>query len=245
MNILVCVSAVPDTTTKITFVENNTKFNSEGVQFIINPYDELALTKALELTEAHGGEVVVVTVGETSTEPIIRKALAIGAHKAIRVNSKPMDGMHVARAIASAVKGQSFDLVMTGRESIDYNGGQVAGLLSELLGFGLINVVTEIAVDGNSIVATRDIDGGRERVSYPMPCVVSAQKDLCEPRIPNMRGIMQARSKPMEVVEYTEEYDDVSYQSYELPAAKGGVKLIDASNAEELIDLLRTEKKLF
>ena len=245
MNILVCVSAVPDTTTKITFVDNNTKFNSEGVQFIINPYDELALTKALELTEAQGGEVVVVTVGEATTEPIIRKALAIGAHKAIRVNTKAMDGMHVAKAIASAIEGQSFDLVMTGRESIDYNGGQVAGLLSELLGFGLINVVTEISVDGNSIVATRDIDGGRETVSCPMPCVVSAQKDLCEPRIPNMRGIMQARSKPMEVVEYDQEYNNVTYESYELPAAKGGVKLIDASNAEELIDLLRTEKKLF
>jgi electron transfer flavoprotein beta subunit len=244
MNILVCVSPVPDTTTKITFVDNNTKFNTDGVQYIINPYDELALTKALELTDSQGGEVVVITVGNSTMDPILRKSLAIGAHKAIRVNAEPQSGMHVAKAISKAIEVSTYDLIMTGRESIDYNGGQVAGLLSEILDLGLINVVTELSIEGNEVFATRDIDGGREKVSCVLPCVVSAQKDLCEPRIPNMRGIMQARTKPLDVVEYTDDNLGVAYVSYELPPAKGGVKLIDPSNAEELIDLLRTEKKL-
>lgn len=244
MNILVCLSAVPDTTTKITFVDNNTKFNTDGVQFIINPYDELALTKALELTEAQGGEVTIITVGDASVEPVMRKGLAIGAHKAIRVNTVAKDGMHAAKCIATAISGESYDLIFTGRESIDYNGGQVAGLLSEMLNVALINVVTSITVEGGQITAVRDIDGGKETVSASLPAVVSAQKDLCEPRIPNMRGIMQARTKPLTVVEDAEGYSDTDYRSYELPPAKAGVKLIDANNAEELIDLLRSEKKL-
>jgi electron transfer flavoprotein beta subunit len=244
MNILVCVSAVPDTTTKITFVDNNTKFNTEGVQFIINPYDELALTRALELTEANGGEVTVITVGDASIEPVMRKALAIGAHKAIRVNTVAADGMHAAQCIKDAIAGESYDLILTGRESIDYNGGQVAGILSEMLDMALINVVAKLDVDGNTVTAVRDIDGGRETVSASLPCVISAQKDLCEPRIPNMRGIMQARTKPLNVVEPAGEYTDTVYESYELPPAKEGVKLIDAANAGELMDLLRSEKKL-
>ncbi|MCB0733875.1 MAG: electron transfer flavoprotein subunit beta/FixA family protein [Flavobacteriales bacterium] len=244
MNILVCVSPVPDTTTKITFADNNTKFNTNGVQFIINPYDELALTRALEITEAQGGEVTVITVGTAGTEPIIRKALAIGAHNAIRVNLDPVDAMQVAKAIQVAVADKSFDLILTGRESIDHNGGLVAGLLAELMGMNLINVVTKIDVDGTTVTAVRDIDGGRETVSCELPAVLSAQKDLCEPRIPNMRGIMQARTKPLQVVEYSESATGTSVSSFELPPAKEGVKLIDAANAGELIDLLRTEKKL-
>jgi len=244
MNIIVCLSAVPDTTTKITFVDNNTKFNTDGVQFIINPYDELALTKALELTEANGGEVTVVTVGDATVEPVIRKALAIGAHKAIRVNTTAQDGMHAAQCIKDAVSGESYDIIFTGRESIDYNGGQVAGILSEMMDMSLVNVVTSVTVDGSSITAVRDIDGGRETVTASMPCVLSAQKELCEPRIPNMRGIMQARTKPLSVVEPSGSYDATNYVGYELPAPKQGVKLIDPANAGELIDLLRSEKKL-
>ncbi len=244
MNILVCLSAVPDTTTKITFVDNNTKFNTDGVQFIINPYDELALTKALELTEANGGEVTVVTVGDATVEPVIRKALAIGAHKAIRVNTTAQDGMHAAQCIKDAVSGESYDIIFTGRESIDYNGGQVDGILSEMMDMSLVNVVTSVTVDGSSITAVRDIDGGRETVTASMPCVLSAQKELCEPRIPNMRGIMQARTKPLSVVEPSGSYDATNYVGYELPAPKQGVKLIDPANAGELIDLLRSEKKL-
>jgi electron transfer flavoprotein beta subunit len=245
MKILVCVSVVPDTTTKITFTDNDTQFNKAGVQYIINPYDELALTKALEITEKNSGSVSVITVGEADTEPVIRKALAIGAADAIRVNAAPKDGFFVAAQIAEQAKSGGFDLILTGRESIDYNGGQVAGLIAELMQIPLINVAMELDADGTTVTATRDIDGGRETLTSSTPCVVSAQKDLCEPRIPNMRGIMMARSKPLNVVDPIAGYDYTTYISYELPPAKTGVKMISADNAEELIDLLHNEKKLF
>lgn len=245
MKILVCVSVVPDTTTKITFTDNNTQFNKDGVQYIINPYDELSLTRALELIEANEGTVTVITVGESDTEPVIRKALAMGAHDAIRVNASPKDGMYVAAQIAEQATSGGYDLVLTGRESIDYNGGQVQGLVAEMLSWPIINVVTELDYDGNLITASRDIDGGRESLSSSLPCVVSAQKDLCEPRIPNMRGIMMARSKPLNVVEATDKYDFTSIVEYELPPAKSGVKMIDAEKAEELIDILHNTEKLF
>ncbi|NNJ56700.1 MAG: electron transfer flavoprotein subunit beta/FixA family protein [Bacteroidia bacterium] len=245
MKILVCVSVVPDTTTKITFTDNDTQFNKAGVQFIINPYDELALTRALEITEKNGGSVSIITVGEADTDPVIRKALAIGAADAIRVDVEPKDGMFVAAQIAEQAKQGGFDLVLTGRESIDYNGGQVAGLVAEMMNVTLINVAMELDAEGNTITATRDIDGGRETLSCNTPCVVSAQKDLCEPRIPNMRGIMMARSKPLNVVEAVDKFNYTSFDSYELPPAKGGVQMIDAENAEELMDLLHNEKKLF
>jgi len=245
MKILVCVSVVPDTTTKITFTDGDTKFNRAGVQFIINPYDELSLTRALEITEKSGGSVTVITVGEADIEPVIRKALAMGAGDAIRVDAAPKDGMYVAAQIAEQAKSGEYDLVLTGRESIDYNGGQVQGLVAEILGWPLINVVTELDAEGNTIQATRDIDGGREKLTAAIPCVVSAQKDLCEPRIPNMRGIMMARSKPLNVVPAVDKYDYTSVSKYELPPAKGGVRMIDAENAEQLIDILHNEEKLF
>ena len=245
MKILVCVSVVPDTTTKITFTDGDTKFNRAGVQFIINPYDELSLTRALEITEKSGGSVTVITVGEADTEPVIRKALAMGAGDAIRVDAAPKDGMYVAAQIAEQAKSGEYDLVLTGRESIDYNGGQVQGLVAEILGWPLINVVTELDAEGSTIQATRDIDGGREKLTASIPCVVSAQKDLCEPRIPNMRGIMMARSKPLNVVPAVDKYDYTSVSKYELPPAKGGVRMIDAENVEQLIDILHNEEKLF
>jgi electron transfer flavoprotein beta subunit len=245
MKILVCVSVVPDTTTKITFTDNDTQFNKAGVQYIINPYDELSLTRALEITEKNGGSVTVITVGEADTDPIIRKALAIGAGEAIRVDANPKDGMYVAAQIAEQAKIGEYDLVLMGRESIDYNGGQVQGLVAEMLNWPFINVVTELDVEDNTVTATRDIDGGREELSASLPCVVSAQKDLCEPRIPNMRGIMMARSKPLNVVPAIDKYDYTSVSSYELPPAKSGVKMIDAENAEELIDILHNIEKLF
>lgn len=245
MKILVCVSVVPDTTTKITFTDNDTQFNKADVQYIINPYDELSLTRALEITEKNGGSVTVITVGEADTDPIIRKALAIGAGEAIRVDANPKDGMYVAAQIAEQAKIGEYDLVLMGRESIDYNGGQVQGLVAEMLNWPFINVVTELDVEDNTVTATRDIDGGREELSASLPCVVSAQKDLCEPRIPNMRGIMMARSKPLNVVPAIDKYDYTSVSSYELPPAKSGVKMIDAENAEELIDILYNIEKLF
>lgn len=244
MRILVCMSVVPDTTSKITFKDNNSKFNTEGVQFIINPYDELALTKALEIAEKNNGTVTVINVGLADTEPNIRKALAIGANDAIRVNAEPKDALFVATQIAKAAKENNYDLILTGRESIDFNGGLVCGLLGELLSIPSINVVTKLEADNGKVTATRDIDGGHEEIESTIPCVASAQKDLCEPRIPNMRGIMAARTKPLTVVEPVAENDYANYISFELPEAKQGVKLIDAANAGELLDLLRNEKKL-
>lgn len=244
MRILVCMSVVPDTTSKITFKDNNSKFNTEGVQFIINPYDELALTKALEIAEKNNGTVTVINLGLADTEPNIRKALAIGANDAVRVNAEPKDALFVATQIAKVAKETNYDLILTGRESIDFNGGLVCGLLGELLSIPSINVVTKLDATNGKVTATRDIDGGHEEIESTMPCVASAQKDLCEPRIPNMRGIMAARTKPLTVVEPVAENDYANYISFELPEAKQGVKLIDAANAGELLDLLRNEKKL-
>lgn len=244
MRILVCMSVVPDTTSKITFKDNNTQFNAEGVQYIINPYDELALTKALEIAEANNGTVTVLHVGTAESEPNIRKALAIGANDAIRVNAAPADALFVATQIAKVAKDGSYDLILTGRESIDYNGGLVCGLLGELLSIPSINVVAKLELSGGKIMASRDIDGGREDLECTLPCVVSAQKDLCEPRIPNMRGIMAARTKPLQVVEPVAENDYARYTRYELPPAKSGVKMIDAAQAGDLLDMLRNDHKL-
>lgn len=244
MKILVCVSVVPDTTTKITFTDNNTKFNTSGVQFIINPYDELALTKALELTEAQGGTVEIIHVGPAESEASIRKALAIGAESATRIDAVAQDAQFVAKQIFHVAKQNNYDLIFTGRESIDYNGGQVCGLLGELLGIASVNVINKIEVAGNVATIERDIDGGRETVSVALPAVVSAQKDLCEPRIPNMRGIMAARTKPLNVVAAVQTASASQYQSYEQPAAKQGVKMIGIDQIEELIKTLRNESKV-
>lgn len=245
MKILVCVSAVPDTTTKITFNDNDTTFTKTGVQFIINPYDELALTRAIEIAEQNSGSVDVITVGEPDCDPIIRKALAMGANEAFRVNAEPVNSIFVAQQIANHAKNSNYDLILTGRESIDYNGGMVQGLIAGILDLPIINVVTELEYKEDLIEANRDIDGGVETVSSSLPCVVSAQKDLCEPRIPNMRGIMMARSKPLTVIEPNGDFNYTQVEKYELPEAKTGVKLIDAENAESLIDILHNEEKLF
>lgn len=244
MKILVCISVVPDTTTKITFTDNNTKFNTAGVQFIINPYDELALTRALELAEANSGTVTAVTVGLADADANIRKALAIGAHDAVRINAAPKDAFFVASEIAAYAKDKGFDMVLTGRESIDYNGGLVCGLLGEMLNVPSVNVITQLDVEGNEATMTRDIDGGKQTVKVAMPFVASAQKDLTEPRIPNMRGIMAARTKPLAVVEPSANKDMANYKAYELPAPKAGCKMISADNPAELIDLLHNEAKV-
>lgn len=244
MKILVCMSVVPDTTTKVTFTDNNTKFNTAGVQYIINPYDELSLTRALELTEAQGGSVTVIHVGLADSEASIRKALAIGAQEAVRINAEPTDATLVAYEIASWAASQGFDMILTGRESIDYNSGLVGGLIAEQLGLPFVNIVTKIDVAGTEATAVRDIDGGKEIVKIALPMVASAQKELTEPRIPNMRGIMAARSKPLQVVEPTGAAARGNHASFELPPAKGAVKLISPENAGELIQILHQEAKI-
>ena len=242
MKILACISVVPDTTTKITFTENNTQFNTAGVQYILNPYDELAVTRGLEIAEANGGTLTIVHVGKVEAEPVIRKALSMGANEAIRIDADPTDAQYVAEEIAKIAVG--YNLILTGRESIDYNGGVVCGMLGSLLGIPSINVVTRIDYADGKFSFDRDIDGGRESISCVGPCVASAQKDLCEPRIPNMRGIMAARTKPLQVLAPQAAANFSNYASYELPVAKTGVRLIDASEAGKLIDILRNEAKV-
>jgi electron transfer flavoprotein beta subunit len=244
MKILVCISNVPDTTTKVTFTDNNTKFNIQGVQFIINPYDELALTRALEITEKSGGTVTTVTVGLSDTEATIRKALAIGAQEAVRINAEPTDAYFVAEQIAHYAKTQNFDLIMTGRESIDYNGGQVCGLLGEMLGMPSVNVITKLEIENGIATMVRDIDGGKETLSSKLPLVVSAQKEFTEPRIPNMRGIMAARTKPLNVIEAATTDKTSATIGFELPPAKGACKMIPADQASQLIDMLHNEAKI-
>jgi len=244
MKILVCISNVPDTTTKITFTDNNTKFNTQGVQYIINPYDELALTRALELTEKSGGTVSVISVGLAIVEPSIRKALAIGASDAIRINAEPTNAYFVAQQIAEFVKNESYDLIMTGRESIDHNGAMVCGLLAEFLDLPSVNAVTHIEIEDSIAIMDRDIDGGKEKLKCKFPLVLSAQKDLAEPRIPNMRGIMGARTKPLKVLEPLASIETGLTTAFELPPAKSQCKYLSVEDAGKIIELLHSEAKV-
>ena len=247
MKILVCISHVPDTTSKINFTENDTKFDASGVQFVINPYDEFSLTRAMWFKEKQGASVTVVNVGNATTEPTLRKALAIGADNAIRVDAEASDGFFVAKQLAEVVKNGSYDLVLAGRESSDYNGGMVPGMLAGILDFNFVNGCIAIEVDGTTVSASREIDGGHEIVATELPLVIAGQKGIVEEkdlRIPNMRGIMMARKKPLQVVAATDAVVSTSTSSFEKPVPKGAVKLIDANNVDELIDLLHNEAKV-
>ncbi len=247
MKILVCISHVPDTTSKINFTDNDTKFDTNGVQFVINPYDEFVLTRAMWFKEKQGASVTVVNVGNVTTEPTLRKALAIGADDAIRVNAEPTDGLAVAKELAEVVKNGSYDLVLAGKESSDYNGQMVPGMLAALTDFNFVNGCVGLEVEGTNANANREIDGGNESVATSLPLVVGGQKGIVEEsdlRIPNMRGIMMARKKPLNVVEPTGSENGTSTQSFEKPAPKGAVKLVDADNIDELISLLHNEAKV-
>ncbi len=247
MKILVCISNVPDTTSKINFTEGDTKFDTNGVQFVINPNDEFGLTRAMWLKEKQGAVVHVATVGGAQTEPTIRKALAIGADEAIRINAEPTDGFFVARQLAEVVKNGSYDLIIAGRESIDYNGGMVPGILATLLDMNFVNTCISLEVDGTNATATREIDGGKETISTSLPLVIGGQKGLVaesDLRIPNMRGIMMARKKALNVVEPVDAPQPTQDQKFEKPAAKGPVKLVDAGNVGELVSLLHNEAKV-
>ena len=248
MKILICISNVPDTTTKIRFVDNNAKFDTNGVQWIINPWDELALTRALELKEASIGtieKISVISVGDTSAEPTIRKALAIGADDAIRVNAEPTDAYFVAYQISEAIKDEGYDLIIAGIESSDYNGSAVGGMLAEFLGIPSVSSVSKMdLIDGN-IALKREIDGGSEVIGTQLPFVAIIQKGVAlEPRIPNMRGIMMARKKPLKVVEPADAEKLTEFVDYELPPAKAACKMVDPENMKELVNLLHTEAKV-
>ena len=245
MKILVCISKAPDTTTKISFTENNTKFNEDKVQFIVNPYDEwYALVRGLELKENAGGSVTTITVGGADHDPIIRKALAIGADSAVRVNTDATDAYFTAKQIAEYAKDKGFDLILTGKETINYNGAQVGGMIAELLGQPYVSIASKLDVEGQIATLERDIQGGVEVVEGPLPMVVSCAKGMAEQRIPNMRGIMAARTKQLEVIEPAEVKSLTETISYTLPPEKGSVKLIDPDNMDELVALLHNEAKV-
>jgi electron transfer flavoprotein beta subunit len=243
MKILVCISHVPDTTSKINFVENSTKFDTTGVQFIIGPYDDYALARAIELKEATPGTTVtVINVGLPDTEPTIRKALAIGADDAIRVNADPADSFFVATQIAEHAKG--YDLVLMGRESIDYNSGVVHAMVGEILGLPSISPVMKLDIEGTKVKMTVEIEGGKEQVEANLPLVAGCQEPIAEWKIPNMRGIMSARTKPLKVVEPKATQPTAVIQKFELPAPKGAVKMISADNVAELVTKLKNEAKV-
>ena len=245
MKLLVCISKAPDTTTKISFTDNNTQFNEAGVQYIVNPYDEwYALVRALEITEANGGTVTTITVGTAADDPTIRKALAIGADNAVRVNANPSDAYFTAKQIAEYAKAENFDLIFTGKETINYNGAQIGGMVAEMLDMPFVSLATKLDMNGSQGVLERDIVGGTEVVEVATPFVVSASKGMAEQRIPNMRGIMQARTKPLTVVEPTGDASKVSFIAYDKPAPKAACKMIDPDNMDELVTLLHEEAKV-
>src|SRR5690606_28368719 len=228
MKILVCITHVPDTTSKISFKDNDTKFDTTGVQFIIGPYDDYALARAVELKDATGSSLTVLNVGLAETEPTIRKALAIGADDAIRVNAEPVDSFFVASQIAEQAKAGEYDLILMGRESIDYNSGVVHGLVGEMLGIPSVSPVMKLEIEGTTARITREIEGGKELLELSLPFVAGCQEPIAEWKIPNMRGIMSARTKPLSVVEPKAIDGGVKLTRFELPPPKGSVKMIPA-----------------
>ena len=249
MKILFLTSSVPDTTSKINFADNDTKFDASGIQFVINPHDEFGLTKAMQLKEKLGGELVVLHVGTTKSDTVIRKVLAIGADRAVRIDVDPIDSYTAAVQIADYIKNNNdFDLIIAGKESLDYNGGMVHGMVASMTGMNFVNAVIGLEVkDGNGVEIAREIEGGKEIIEANLPLIIGGQKGLVkeeELRIPNMRGIMMARKKPLEVLPPVEVSAQTEIQKFEKPAGKGAIKLVDADNLDELIDLLHNDAKV-
>ncbi|MTI40335.1 electron transfer flavoprotein subunit beta/FixA family protein [Fulvivirga lutimaris] len=244
MKILVCITHVPDTTSRIAFTDGDKKFDANGVQFIIGPYDDYALARAVELKEQSGGSITVLNVGGAETEPTLRKALAIGADDAIRINAEPTDSLFVASEIAHVAKDAGYDLILMGRESIDFNGGMVHGMVGEILGIPSISPVMTLDIDGDTAKMAREIEGGKEMLEVKMPLVAGCQEPIAEWKIPNMRGIMSARTKPLNVVEPSQNQSGTTLDKFELPPAKGAVKMVDADNVAELVNLLKNDAKV-
>lgn len=244
MKILVCISHVPDTTTKIKLTADNGDLDKQGVQFVIGPYDDYALARAVEMKESHGATVTALNVGLAETEPTIRKALAIGADDAVRINLDPKDSLTVAKEIYQYAKDQGFDLILMGRETSDYNSGAVHGMLAELMGIPCVTPVMRLDVDGDTVKMDKEIEGGKEKVEAKLPLVAGCQEPIAEWKIPNMRGIMSARTKPLNVVEPSGVDSGVDSLDYAMPPAKGDCRMIDKDNVSELVDLLKNEAKV-
>lgn len=245
MKILVCISKTPDTTSKIAFKDSNTKFDDGGVQWIINPYDEwYSLVRAIELKEKDANTTIhLVTVGLADCDPIIRKALALGGDESFRINTDNTDSFYIASQIANLAKQNNYDIIFTGKETIDYNSASIGGMIAELLNIDYISLATKFDLNGTTTTITREIEGGEEVCEVGLPIVVSCQKGVAEQRIPNMRGIMASRTKPLHVVEPSNFNALTTIQSFELPPAKAGCKLVDAENVAELVRLLHEEAK--
>ena len=245
MKLLVCISRTPETTAKISFTEDGKNFNPDGVQYIMNPYDEwYALVRAVELKEANGGEVTVIHVGEASSDIIIRKALSIGADKAVRVDANPESSLFVSKQIAAFCEANPQDIIFFGKETIDYNGSEVGSMVSELLDIPYISYGSKLESAGDAFHIERDIEGGVQKVEVSSPFAVSASKGMAEQRIPNMKSIMMSKRKPVDVVPAVGCDALVTIENYKLPTGKSGVKLIDPDNMEELIRILRDEEKV-
>ena len=242
MKILVCISNVPDTTTKIVFTPDGKALNSTGVTFIINPYDEFGLVRALEFQEQGKAQsVTVISVGEKDIEPTLRKALAIGANDAVRIDAKPTDAYFVAKQIAEYAKDKGFDLIFTGKESIDYNGCMVPGMIAEMMNLPFVSFATKMEINGDKAVLNREIDGGEEGIESPFPLVVSCQKGMAEWRIPNMRGIMASRTKPLAVVAPTADSAGVTTTGFTYPAAKGNCSYFGTDEVQGLANALHNK----
>lgn len=247
MKVLVCINKTPDTTSKIAFKADNTQFDETGIQWIINPYDEwFALVKAIELKEKNPDTIIhLVTIGLADADPIIRKALALGGDEAFRIDADSNDSFFMATQIAELAKQNQYDLIFTGKESIDYNSAALGGMIAELVDLPFISLATSFDLNGNIAVVTREIEGGEETAEIAIPLVVSCQKGMAEQRIPNMRGIMAARTKPLNVVAPLAIDPLTSIVNFELPAPKAGCKMVSADNVPELIRLLHEEAKAF
>ena len=245
MKILVCISKSPDTTTKIAFKENNSQFDDAMVQYIVNPYDEwYALVRALELKETFGGNVTIINVGLAENDAIIRKALAIGADDAVRIDADPSDALYTAEQISAYAKVQNFDLILTGKETINYNGSAIGGMVAELLGLPYVSLATKLVIAVNTATIEQDIDGGTQVVECDLPLVISAAKGMAEQRIPNMRGSMAARTKSLTVVSAIDSPKLTAVKSYTLAEGRIDCKYINSSEPEKLIELLHTEAKV-
>ena len=246
MKILVCISKTPDTTARIAFTEGNTKFDEAGVQWIINPYDEwYALVRAIELKEKDPATIIhLITVGSADCDPVIRKALALGGDEAIRVNAASSDSYYIAAQIAAVANAEKYDIIFTGKEAIDHNGSAIGGMLAALTDAPYISLATKFDINGSTATIAREIEGGEETAEVSLPVVVSCQKGMAEQRIPNMRGIMAARTKPLKVVEPAATDTLTTVVSFELPPAKAGVKLVSPDNVAELVRLLHEEAKV-
>lgn len=245
-NILVCISQIPETTSKINFTDNNQNIDYQGVQFIINPSDESALTKAIQIKETTGANVTLIHLGDANSEPTLRKAFAVGADKMIRIDAQATDGYSVAQQIYQAIKNTTYDLIFCGKESLDYHGGMVGGMLATLLGIDFIDNVISVDIEQDSIKVERETESGKELLSAQFPLLIAVQKELiseAEIKIPNIRGIMNARKVPIEIIT-GQSTPKTAITSLEKPAAKPPIKMIDPNNLDELINELHNNKKV-